>query len=481
MSDSLKQKTISGVIWGFFEKFSVQLFSFVQGVILARLLMPADFGLIAMAGVFNAISKTLIDSGFSNALVRKIDRNDLDFSTVFDINVVMSIIMASLLCLFSKAIANFYNEPLLSTIVCLNALRLFLGSLTAVQATRLYANMQFKTISKIRIFNSFFGGIISIIMAFMGFGVWSLVYPNFFTIASGAALYWYYQRWFPGINFSKKSFNELFGFGSKLLISNLINVIYGNIYPIVIGKKFSSTDLAFFSKGRSYPSIPASTVTDVVGSVAYPILSNIQDDQERLAAAYTRMIRMSAFLLFPIMIGLSALARPFIITLITSKWEPCVIYLQIICFSMMWYPIHALNLQLLKVIGRSDLFLRLEIIKKILGITILCVTLPFGILYLCIGSVVSSVISLFINTYYTGKFINMGFWAQMKQLYPSLILSMTMGVVVYLSTMISDNNIIKLVVGIPIGLFFYFIISILFQSKDLTYLKEIIKAKFLKR
>ena len=482
MRGSIRKNTLSGLIWSGSETFVNQLFAFIQGVILARLLMPSDFGLIAMAGVFNALARTLADSGFSTALIRKKDRTGLDYSTVFDVNIVISLVLALLLCACSGLIASFYNEPLIAKIVCLNALLIFLGSFTAVQSTRLMANMEFKKQSKINMIITVANGLLAIGMAYCGLGVWSLIYPYFITFILSVFLYWYYQRWFPGFRFSILSFKELFGFGSKLLASSLLNVLYSNIYPLVIGKKYTSSDLAFYSKGSTFANLPSVTITNVLALVTLPVLSDIQNEDERLQVSYRKFISLSAFVVFPLLIGMAAVARPMVILLITEKWEECIIYLQILCFSLMWYPIHALNLNLLKVKGRSDLFLRLEIIKKIMGLLILFVTLPMGIVYMCIGSVISSFVSLFLNTYYTGKLIHVGFYEQMKDVMPSLFYSISMGIIVWLVTQIFHPIWLQLICGFLVGVGYYFCIAKMLKSKDLEFLFEIynenIKTKF---
>lgn len=474
--DKLQHKTFYGIVWGFLEKISMQLVTFCVGVILARLLSPSDYGLVAMAAVFVSVSQIIVDSGFSSALIRKVNRTELDYSTVFDINIILSIVMGLLLYASSYWIAAFYNEPQLVGIISLNGLYVFLGSFISVQGTKLIAELQFKTRSKINVINSLIGGIISIAMAFAGFGVWSLIYPSIITVFTGAMLYWHYQRWFPGFRFSRSSAKEMFSFGSKLLLSTILNTIYTNIYPIVIGKKFNSSSLGFYTKASSFASLPSMTITNVIGEVAYPILSNIQNDDERLQNVYRQMLRLSAYIVFPIMFGIAALAHPLIIMMITDKWEESVIYLQILCLAFMWYPIHGLNLNLLQVKGRSDLFLRLEIIKKIIGVIILFITIPMGLFWMCIGLVVSSFFSLFINTYYTGKLIKVGICMQMSDLLPSFGFSLTMGALIYwLGTYISSLG-MQLLVGIIFGMIYYYAISLLFQSKDLSNLKRILKA-----
>lgn len=480
MSENLKQTAMSGMMWGFISQFSMRFVTFVVGIILARLLSPSDYGLIAMTTIFTEISSIIVDSGFSTAIIRKKERTEMDYSTVFIMNVLISIVVCVLLFVCSGSIADFYREPLLKDIIRLNGLFVFLGSFIAVQSTRMAAEMKFKTKNIISIVNTVIGGIISVGMAFAGFGVWALVFPRFFRIISDAVLYWFYQRWIPRLQFSWSSCKELFSFGSNMMASSVINVIYNNIYPIVIGKRFSSADLGLYSKASGYAQLPSGTITGVVGSVALPILSNIQDDDERLRESYRKLIRLTSFLVFPAMFGMVALARPLVIVLITEKWLGAVLILQILCFDQMLYPIHGLNLSLLQVKGRSDLFLRLEIIKKALGIIILLITISYGIIAMCIGSVIVSYLCLFINTHYTGKFIHMGFYRQMRDLIPSYLISFAMALFVWSVISILPIYGLQLLVGIILGSIIYFIGAKLFMGEDLMFLQHILHERFKK-
>ena len=477
MSESLKDKTISGLIWNLFERFSYQLVMFVVGVVLARLLSPADYGLVAMASIFVGVSQVLVDSGFSSALIQKNDRTELDYSTVFVTNIVMSSVLCLVLCAISPFIAEFYKEPLLKWIVVFCGVKIFLSSFIAVQSTRLLVNLEFKTRSCISIINSVISAVVSISMAFAGFGVWSLVVPGVFTIFASAIMYWHAQHWLPRFKFSKDSFRQLFTFGSKLLGSSIIEIIYGNIYTIVIGKKFSSTLLGYYSKGQGIANLPSSILMGTIANVSYPILSKIQTDNARLADAYRRMIRLAAFVIFPLMIGLAVLAKPLIEVLLTSKWANAAIYLQILCLSLMWYPIHSLNLNLLEVKGRSDLFLRLQIIKKVLGILFLIVSIPFGVVGMCWGQVLYSLVSLFVNTYYTGQLIGVGLFRQVLDFVPSMCYSALMGLLVYLGMTLVHGALLQLLLGAIIGFFTYLLMSCLTRSTDLSYVIAIVKEK----
>ena len=474
MTTSIQKQTFSGILWGFLENSSLQIFGFIQGVILARLLMPADYGLVAMTGVFFAISGTLIDGGFSNALIRKKNCREIDYSTVFVINVGMSSALSILLCISSSIIADFYHEPLLKKIVQINALLMFLNSFITIQNVRLSCELNFKPKSIINFAAVVCTGLATIALAFMGYGVWALIYPGFLTIIVRALLFFYYQRWFPKIQFSKNVFKELFSFGSNLMFSSLLNTVYGNLYPLIIGRAFTSTDLGIYSKANGYASLPATTVTGILTRVTYPVLSKLQDDSSRLESVYRKMLRVSAFVVFPILIGLAVLARPLVITLITSKWEASIPLLQILCLSAMWYPIHALNVNVLLVKGRSDLFLKIEIIKKVVGVLSICISFPFGIFWMCFASVVISIICLFINTYYTGKLLQLGIIKQFADLLPSITYSITMGFVMWLVTSIIDDLFCQLFIGVIVGILFYFGSAKITHSKDLKYMLEFV-------
>ena len=481
MADNLQQKTFSGMIWTFTQHFSLEGFSFIQGIILARLLVPRDYGLIAMTQIFFAIAGVFIDSGFSNALMRKKKRKEIDYSTVFVTNVILTSFFALCLFLSASKIASFYNEPILKDIVRANAILLVFNSINAVQGARLRINLQFKVISFISVVNNVTIGIVTIICAYLGCGVWSLIYPNFLAPFLKYYLYWYYQRWRPLINFSWKIWKEYFSYGSKLLISSLLDRIWTNIYPLLIGKLYSAADLGYFSRARGYASLPAHTFQGVLGSVTFPILCSIQDDDARLRVAYRKLIRVSGYIVFPLLMGLAALAKPFVFVLITDKWAASIPYLVVICFSAMLRPIHVLNLNLLQVKGRSDLFLKLEIIKKILALLVLLFTMRFSVLIMCVGSVFVSYLTLYINTYYTGKLIQVGFLLQLKDLLPSFLYSFSMGALVYASTLLIPSMWIQLFVGVFIGIAYYLSISALFQSSELAYVKMLLRDNLLKR
>jgi len=454
-TESLKQKTTKGLFWSSVERFSNQGMSFLFSVILARMLDPSDFGIIAMITIFFAVAQSFVDSGFSNALVRKTDRREEDLSTCFYFNIGVGIIAYIVLFLIAPLVASFYNQPILSPIIRITGLGVVLNSLCVVQQALFTIKIDFKSQAKVTLSATIISGIVGVILAYQGYGVWALVWQGVVMTSARMALLWLMSKWRPTTGFSKSSFNYLFGYGSKLLASGLLDTIYNNIYPIVIGKFYTPAQLGNYSRALSFAQLPSSNITSILQRVTFPVLSTIQDDIPRLQANYRRLLKLSAFIIFPLMMGLAAVAFPMIRLILTPKWEGCSLYLQIICFALMWYPIHAINLNLLQVKGRSDLFLRLEIIKKIVGVCIMCITIPLGITAMCIGMVVSSLISLFINTHYTGKLIYVGYIKQMRDLLPIFINSLIMGGIVYLCIQISDNDIVQLSLGIVVGLISY--------------------------
>lgn len=466
-TDSLKQKTTKGLFWSSVERFSNQGMSFFFSVILARLLSPSDYGIIAMVTIFFAVAQSFVDSGFSNALVRKTDRREEDLSTCFYFNIGVGIVAYIVLFLIAPLVASFYNQPILSPIIRITGLGVVLNSLCVVQQALFTIKIDFKSQAKVTLSATIISGIVGVVLAYQGNGVWALVWQGVVMTLARMALLWLMSKWRPTTGFSKSSFNYLFGYGSKLLASGLLDTIYNNIYPIVIGKFYTPAQLGNYSRALSFAQLPSSNITSILQRVTFPVLSTIQDDIPRLQANYRRLLKLSAFIVFPLMMGLAAVAFPLIRVVLTPKWEGCSLYLQIICFALMLYPIHAINLNLLQVKGRSDLFLRLEVIKKIVGVCIMCITIPLGITAMCIGMVVSSLISLFINTYYTGKLINIGCLKQIRDLLPILFNSLLMGSMVYLFIQLFNNDFVKLIVGVFIGAISYIGGASFFSKQEL--------------
>lgn len=478
MSESLKKQTIHGIIWSGIERFSVQGIQFLIMIIMARLLTPKDYGLVGMLAIFIAIAQSLIDSGFSQALIRKQNRTETDNSTVFYFNIEVGICIYILFYLLAPFVSRFYDVPELTAIMRVISLGVIFNSLAVVQRALLTIKIDFKTQAKASLIAAFFSGITGITMAYKGFGVWAIVAQQLVNLGLNTSLLWIFARWRPKAKFSMESFRELFAFGSKLLVSGILDTLYRNIYLIIIGKLFTASKLGYYTRAQQFSDFPSSNLTGILQRVTYPILCKIQDDKDKLAQAYRKFLRVSAFLIFPLMVGLSAVAEPFILLLLKEKWHFAATILQIICFAAMWYPVHAINLNLLQVEGRSDLFLKLEIIKKILGIIILCFSIPLGLIAMCYGQIASSLISLTINTYYTGKLIKVGFIRQMKDLTPTLILVLSMWLIIFFGILpLCENNAIKLTAGIITGIIYYIGVAWIFKFPELKELLSILKKK----
>ena len=478
MSNSLKQKTVKGVLWSFLERFSVQGIQFVVMIVMANMLTPHDYGLVAMLTVFIAVSQSLVDSGFSQALIRKQKRTETDNSTIFYFNIAVGLILYGLLFTAAPFIADFYHEPQLINITRVIGLSILINSFVVVQRALLTINIDFKTQAKAAFTAAILSGVVGIWMASSGYGVWAIVAQQLTNLGVNTLLLWILSHWRPMWIYSWNSFHELFGFGARLMISGLIDTLYRNIYLIVIGRVFSASDLGYYTRAHQFTDFASSNISGIIQRVTYPILCSLQNEDERLSSVYRKFLRLSAFIVFPLMMGLAAISKPLILTLLKEEWLFTATLLSIICFSMMWYPIHSINLNLLQVKGRSDLFLKLEIYKKIIGIIILCITIPMGLVAMCIGSFFSSMIALIINTYYTGKLIKVGFIQQMLDLFPILILSISMGAVVYWAiNSLSFLPALQLTIGICIGFIYYILIAVIFRFGEFNELLNILKRK----
>ena len=475
MNKQLKDETRKGVFWSAVQRFSMQGGQFVIGIILANFLTPSDFGTIGMLSIFIAISSVFIDGGFTSALTRKPDLNHADLCTVFFFNIIISFFSYCILFLIAPLVAKFYNMPELCLVLRVFGISLIINSLSAVQATLLTIKLDFKTQTKISIISLSISSLIAITLACQDFSYWSLVVQAIVSSLLSTLLYWYYSPWRPTLIFSKRSFKDMFGFGSKLLIQGLIDNIYTNIYPLIIGKAFSASTLGNYNRADSYARFPSNSLTGVMQRVTYPVLCRMQDNEKEMTEVYRKILQSSTFVIFPTMTGLSALSYPFIILIIGQQWENCVTMLQIICFALMWYPVHAINLNLLLVKGRSDLSLKLEIIKKFVGLTILCIAVPFGIIVLCWSLIFTSIISLFINTYYTGKLIGLGLYRQSTDIFPSFIISLTMWCLIIFINNLINNLLVQMVVGISVGAIFYITMSYLFNRRVFNLVLSLIK------
>lgn len=456
--DNLKSETISGVKWTAIEKFSTQIVNFLLGLLLARLLSPSDFGTIGMLGIFMAISGTFIDSGFSNALIRKPEISDKDYSTAFYFNIVVGLLCYAIMFVCSPLIARFFDMPILNGIVKVYSVTLFINSLTSVQYAKLNRELNFKLQARISFVSALVTGILGVVLAYLGLGVWALVWQSIASAVLRAALLWIFAHWHPSSRFSKESFKYLFSYGSKLLASGLLHTIYSNISTLAIGKFYTSNDLGYYSRGNQFATLPSSNITGILQKVTFPLLAKIQDDDERLIAVYRKYIRVTSCGIFFLMTLLAALAKPLICLLLTDKWADAAIYCQLFCFALMFDHICQLNLNLLQVKGRSDLFLKLEVIKKSIAFVILCAAIPFGVTAICVSSIIYTQIAVFINTYYTGKLFGLGYLSQFKDYGKYLLAAVTVCVPVFFLNLIGLSDMLVLILGVVIAALLYWFI-----------------------
>ena len=440
MSESLKNKTVKGVGWSFIDNLSSSGVSFLVGLVLARLLTPSEYGIMAILTIFIAVSNSIVDSGFSNALIRKTDAKRVDYNTVFLFNLVVSGLLYIVLFFAAPAISVFFKEPLLVEVMRVIGWVLVINALGIIPRTLFVKDVNFKTQTKVSLIASVSSGVLGIGMALAGMGVWSLVGQQLSRQLLNTLFLWIYCTWRPIWEFSLQSFRELFGFGSKLLLSGLLDTVFKEIYSLVIGRCYTSAQLGQYTRASQFNQIFSSNLTTVVQRVSYPVLSSIQDESERLREAYRKVIKSTMLITFACMLGLAAVAKPLIILLIGEKWLPAVGFLQIICFSGMLYPLHAINLNILQVKGRSDLFLRLEIIKKIIAVCPLVLGVLFSIEYMLWGSVCTSFIAYFLNSYYSANLINYPTREQIKDILPTFLVSFVTAAAMWSLTLLSLFN-----------------------------------------
>lgn len=429
--ESLRSKTVKGVGWSFIDSFAGQGITFLVGLILARLLTPEEYGQIGIITIFIAVFNSIVDSGFSNALIRKTDTKEVDYNTVFIANMVVSIVLFFALFFLAPLIANFFNQPQLKPLSQVMASIIIINAFAIIQRTLLVKQIDFRTQTKVSLISSITSGLVGIAMAYCGYGVWSLAGQQISRQLLNTLFLWSYSKWFPKLQFSWSSFKDLFGFGWKLLVSSLIDTVWKEVYQVVIGKCYSPATLGQYTRGQQFGSIFSSNLNNIVQRVSYPVLSSIQDDKVRLKQTYRRVIKVTMLVTFTLMLGLAAISKPMIQVLIGEQWLMAAKLLPIICFQMMLYPLHALNLNMLQVQGRSDLFLRLEIIKKCVAVIPILLGVFIGIFWMLWGSVCTGFFAYYLNSYYSGKFLNYSMLTQLKDILPSFGVAATMAFIIY--------------------------------------------------
>ncbi len=476
---SIKQQTLKSAKWNFIERIATQGIQFLLGIVMARLLLPSDYGAVGMLAIFFAVSQTFIDSGFSSALIRKKDPTEEDFSTVFYFNFAISIVVYIILFLIAPWVADFFSLEILCPVLRVQAISLIINAVMAVQVAMLNIRLDFKALAKRNITATLISGVCGIILAYLGYGIWALVFQQLIAAVVNLVFICAVCRWYPQTKFNKKSFKELGAFGSRLLASSLMHTLYTNMTTFAIGKFYSPKDLGFYTRGAQFAQVPNNVINGVLSTVTYPILAKIQDDETRLIHVYRKYIRLTSLCIFVFSCLLCALAKPIVLFCLTDKWSEAIIFLQIFALTFMFDHLSTINLNLLKVRGRSDLFLRLEIIKKMIAVAILLAVIPLGVLAICLSKFLNNQIAFFINTYYTGKLFHLGYLQQMKDISPFLGRCVVACLPAYAMTFLELPHIVTIIIGATVSLLLYWLM--LRRNPDMIELMELVKEKFKKK
>ena len=464
---SLKSTATKGIFWSAVDKFAVQFGQFVVSILLARILLPEDFGLIGMLAIFITLSQTFIESGLGVGLIQRQDSTDIDFSTVFVFNLGVSSFFYLLLFFAAPFISTFFNQSQLTDLIRVLGLNLFIIAIAIVQRTKLTIALDFKAIAKSNVVGMVIGGIFGVIAARSGYGVWALVIQTLFGSLATSVSLWVFSNWSPSIVFSKTSFKSLFGYGSKLLIAGLYAQILNNVYTICLGKFYPTASLGYYTKAKSFADLSAGSVVSVVQQVTFPILTSVQYDREKLVSIYSRVIRMSAFFIIPLMTLISLLAKPIVILLLTDKWVSLIPLLQWMVFARIFLPMSSVNMNLLNAVGRSDLFLKVDLSKLPLTILAMVITIPLGVKAMIIGHVVTSALAFLINAYLPGKFYGYGPIQQLKDMLPFFVATIGMSISVFVMTIFIDNLVLQLLLGALLGLVTYLFICWLLKLEEM--------------
>ena len=475
MEKNLKSKVFSSLLWKLLERGGTQGIQFVLQLFLARLLSPEDYGTIALITIFISIAGVFIDSGFNTALIQQKNIDEEDISSVFYTSLTVAIIMYIILYFTAPLIANFYRIKELIAIIRILSITLIIGVFNSIQGAIVSRRMEFKNFFFSNLGAIIISGTIGVILAYKGFGVWTLVYQQIISQIVTFIILYSTVKWRPKLLFSVKKVKKLFSYGSKLLCSSLIDTVYRNLIGLIVGRAYSSTMLAYYNRGDTFPSLIVGNINGSIQTVIFPALASVQHDKERVKELMRRAITTSSFIVFPAMLGLMAIAEPMIKLILTDKWLPCVPYLRVFCLSYALWPIHTANLQAINAIGRSDIFLKLEIVKKIVGLSILLVTSSYSPYMMALGVVFSGVISSFINSYPNKKLLNYSYLEQIRDILPSLILAIIMGGIIYSIVLLKFSNLLTITIQIFLGGFSYILLSYLFKLECFMYLLKMIK------
>lgn len=478
-NNDINNRTVtSNFLWRFSERCGAQGVSLIVSIVLARLIEPEAYGTIALVTVFTNILQVFVDSGMANALIQKKEADDLDFSTVFFFNLIACLILYFVIFLAAPCIASFYGQQELVSVVRVLCLTVIISGMRNVQQAYVSKTMQFK-----RFFFATIGGIIisavvGIVMAYLGFGVWALVLQQILNTGVGTIILWFTVKWRPKKMFSLQRFKTLFSYGWKLLIASLIDRIYNELRSLIIGKMYSAADLAYYNRGNQFPSVIVSNINTSIDSVLLPTMSAEQDHKERVHAMTRRAIKTSTYIMMPLMMLLAICAEPVVRILLTEAWLPCVPFLRIFCFTYAFYPIHTANLNAIKAMGRSDIFLKIEIIKKIVGLIALVSTMWFGVIWMAYSLLFTSVASSLINAFPNRKLLRYSYRNQIMDMLPQIVLSCVMGVIVYCVQFIGLHDILTLVIQVLLGGVIYLGLSVLFKLESFKYMWNIVLKYF---
>ena len=478
---SLKNKTVKGVGWSAIDNIAGHGVTFIVSVVLARLLTPEHYGLIGIIAIFTAVCQTLINAGFTTALIRKKDATDDDYNTVFIVNLVMSLMLYAVIFLCAPFIAEFFHNEELIPLTRVSSLSMIIGALAMVQQTRLTKRIDFKSQTKITITASVSSGIIGIVMALLGFGVWALVAQTLSSQMIRTSLLWVVNKWIPSLRFSSKSFHELFGFGWKMMASSILDTVWKELYQVVVGRFYSPATLGQYTRAKGFSQLLSNNLTAVIQRVTYPVLSNIQDEKERMVRAYRKMIKITMFITAISTFFLGAISEPLLYCLIGPKWHEAALYLPLICISASTYPLQAINLNMLQVQGRSDLFLGLEIVKKTIALAPLFIGAFVGVIPMLYTNILTSIIAYFLNSYYSGKMIGYSSWMQIKDVAPSYGIALAVFLSVYFLKYLPITDWVILPLQIVLGIMVILLLSHITKREEFIEIKNIISPQIKKR
>lgn len=474
---SMRSQIFSGLFWRFGERITAQLISLIISIVLARLLSPDDYGAVALVMIFITIADVFVSNGFGNALIQKRYTDNLDFSSVFFINIGISIVLYLFIFIFSPYIAEFYRLPVINPTLRVLGIRIIIAAINSVQQAYVSRHMLFKRFFWSTLFGTLISGIVGIVLAYKGFGVWSLVMQYLTNVCINTIILWFTVRWRPELCFSWRRAKELFRFGWKILFSSLIDTGYKQLRSLIIGKKYTSSDLAYYNQGDKYPSLIVVNINASISSVLFPALSKVQNDKGRVKQMTRRAIQVSSFLLWPLMIGFGVVAETLVTLLLTEKWLPCVPYIRILSFTYGLWPIHTANLQAINAMGRSDLYLKLEIIKKLIGFIAIILSMQISPLAMAGSLIITDLMATVINAYPNKKLLNYSFTEQLKDMLPSFIIACIMGVAIYPVQFLELQNILTLILQILIGGISYFVLSVVTKQQAYLYLFGLFKKR----